>query len=265
MKKLLCSALMITALLSSCKKVDDKIENPVVSTDASYPNKIVATYTYNGVTSTVNLFEFSYNDKKAVTNIKYYNADSNYTVISYDASGRMNKLGTVKNANAIKVDYNANGEVAKVTELFRGPVGLTENYRTFEYSNGQISKTNFYYGSSVLLRSQIYTYDAGGNIISTDYVQGTSKSVATFTYLDKANPFYSLKKNPALSFLPEGLWINIEVVLFSKNLIKEFAYTGDGSKVYSYDFDAKGRVSKINVASKTNGVISQTYSISYLD
>ena len=259
----LCALLLFTA----CKKEVDETEETPAATEAVYPSKIVSNYTYNGTTSTVNLFEFEYSGKKEITKIKYYNADSIYTLVTYDSNGRLTKLGTAKNANAIKVEYTAAGEVSKVWESFRGPgpTGMTENYRTFEYTNGQIAKTNFYYGSNVLLRSQVYTTDASGNITSADYVQGTAKNVATFTYLDKPNPLYSLKKNPALSFLPEGLWTNIEIILFSKNLIKEFAYTGDGTRVYSYDFDAKGRIAKISVATKTSGAVYQTFTLTYVD
>ncbi|MES2829371.1 MAG: hypothetical protein V4687_14520 [Bacteroidota bacterium] len=267
MKNLIYSLTACALLLTSCKKDETVDEQPVQNTEAAYPTKIVSTYINATTTSTVNLFEFEYSAKKEVTKIKYYNSDSIYTAITYDASGRLSKLGTAKNANAIKVDYTSAGEVAKVTEIFRGagPGGLTENFRTFEYSNGQISKTNFYYGSTVLLRSQIYTTDATGNITSAEYVQGTSKNIATFSYTDKLNPLYSLKKNPSFAFLPEGLWTNIEIILFSKYLIKEFAYTGDGTRLYSYDFDTKGRIAKISVANKTSGTVYQTFAISYLD
>lgn len=267
MRKLIYTLTACAVLLASCKKDEPAVEPPVAGTDTVYPAKIVSTYTGSSTTSTVNLFEFEYSDKKELTKIKYYNSDSIYTAITYDASGRLTKLGTAKNANAIKVEYTSAGEVSKVTEIFRGagPGGLTENFRTFEYTNGQIAKTNFYYGSTVLLRSQVYTTDAMGNITSADYVQGTAKNTATFTYTDKLNPFYSLKKIPTLSFLPEGLWTNIEVILFSKYLIKEFAYTGDGTRVYSYEFDAKGRISKISVGNKTSGTVNQTYALTYLD
>ncbi len=251
-----------TLVLVSCKK--DKTEEQ--DTTIIYPTKIEVVSNYNNNSTKVNLYEFEYTDKKQLKTIKYYNADSIYNAFSYNASGQLTKLGTTKNPNAIRIEYNTTGDVNKVTESFKGPNGLYENYRTFEHNNGQISKTNYYYGSNVLLRSVIYNTNAEGNIATAQYVQqGTSNNTATITYETKNNPLYGLKKNPALGFLPEGLWTNIEIVLFSKNLIKEFAYTGDVTRVYAYTFDSKNRISKITVANKTTNVVNQTYSLSYLD
>lgn len=258
------SALVISGsiFLVSCKKDDSKT---VPEVSGNYPTKIELVSTYNGVSSKVILYEFDYNDKKELKTIKYYNADSIYNALTYNANGRLTKMGTAKNANAIRIEYNSTGDVSKVTESFRGAVGLTENYRTFEYTNSQITKTNFYYGSNTLLRSQVYSTNADGNINTAQYVQGTSSNTATVTYDTKANPLYNLQKNPALAFLPEGLWTNIEFILFSKKLVKEFAYTGDGTKVYSYDLDNQGRIIKISIAGKTNNVVYQTYTLSYLN
>ncbi len=257
-------ALLIIAsvsILASCKK--DKTDEQ--ETQVSYPAKIEVVSNYNNSNTKVNLYEFEYTDKKELKTIKYYNADSIYNAFSYNAAGKLSKMGTTKNANALRIEYTTTGDISKVTESFRGPGGLIENYRTFEYTNKQISKTNYYYGSAVLLRSVVYNTNAEGNIASAQYIQGTSNNTATFIYENKANPLYGIDKNPALAFLPEGLWTNIEIVLFSKNLIKEFAYTGDGTRVYSYTFDGKDRISKITVANKTTNVVNQTYTISYLD
>ena len=250
-----------TLALLSCKK--DKPEQTVAAN--SYPIKIESVSNYGNSTTKVNLYEFEYTDKKELKTIKYYNADSIYNAISYNSSGKLTKMGTTKNPNAIRVEYSTTGDITKVTESFRGPGGLYENFRTFEYNKGQIAKTNYYYGTDPLLRSVVYNTNAEGNIISAQYLQGTSNNTANFTYENKANPLYGIDKNPALAFLPQGLWTNIEIILFSKNLIKEFEYTGDGTRVYGYTFDSKNRISKITVTNKTTNVVNQTYNLSYLD
>ena len=260
-KNAILSLFTCTLLLVSCKK--DKTTEQDAS--ISYPTKIELVSTYNNNSTKVILYEFEYSDKKELKTIKYYNADSIYNAFSYNTSGKLTKMGTTKNPNALRIEYAPTGDISKVTESFRGPNGLYENHRTFEYTNKQIAKTNYYYGTDPLLRSEIYNTNADGNIASAQYVQGTSNNTATFTYENKANPLYGIDKNPALAFMPQGLWTNIEIVLFSKNLIKEFAYTGDGTRVYAYTFDSKNRISKITVANKTTNVVNQTYSLSYLD
>lgn len=268
MKKFkILTLLLLAASLSaitSCQKDGDSSDEETAS---NYPVKIVYKSNYNSVSSTVNLYEFVYNDKKELKTVKYYNADSIYSITSYDGTGRLTKLGTTKNPNAIKIEYNLTGDVSKVTESFKGPNGLIENYRTFEYSNTQITKTNYYHGSNTVYRSVTYGTNAAGNLNTAQYAVGTSQSgnVATVSYDSKLNPLYNIKLNPAMAFLPEGLWTNIEFILFSKNLIKEFAYTGDGTRAYSYEFDSKNRVSKILVGSPNSTAINQTYEISYLD
>ena len=248
-------------IFASCKK--DKTDEKELA--VSYPTKIELVSNYNNATAKVNLYEFEYTDKRELKTIKYYNADSIYNDFSYNNAGKLTKMGTTKNPNAIRIEYSTTGDISKVTESFRGPSGLTENFRTFEFNNKQISKTNYYYGNTTLLRSVVYNTNAEGNIASAQYVQVNSNKTATFTYENRANPLYGIDKNPALAFLPEGLWTNIEIVLFSKNLIKEFAYTGDGTRVYAYTFDSKNRISKITVANKTTNDVFETYSLSYLD
>ncbi|MEO5910096.1 MAG: hypothetical protein ABIP95_04365 [Pelobium sp.] len=263
MKKTLFYLAIASLSFLGCSKNEDNLPSSI----SNLPVKIVLISNYATVSSTSTLYEFEYNDKREVKTIKYNNADSVYSSISYDANGRLTKMGTAKNPNAIKVEYNADGGVSKVTESTRGVKGLEENYRTYDYSNSQLTKTNYYNSANTLLRSITYTTDPKGNLTTAIYAQGqaTSGNTATLTYDDKANPLYNIKVNPALAFLPQGLWTNIEFILFSKNLINQFAYTGDGTRQYSYEFDVKNRISKIFIGVKSTTGYQQTYEITYLD
>ena len=146
----------------------------------------------------------------------------NYSLYSYDKSGRLSKIEHYFNETGKRFEYRS--------------------MQTFEYNGTNIAKVNLHEPSGKITQYHVYTYDQNGNVAIDKYFtkiyssEGTLESETAYKYDNYKNPYrvFSMLGSP-------GLWSNtnniIEVNTTRYNDVPGIDKFSKSTTTYEYNKD----------------------------
>lgn len=227
----------------SCSK--DKV------TDPEQPGSALFTKMTQGlIPGDDTVFVFNYDAVKRIKNI--VNSSWNDTLeATYSAAGLLSAVAGRGESGSPKFSfsYNANNQLTEI----RFVTGPYRTRYTFEYTNGVISKKNFYQNSNDNADPTLYTYSTyqvtNGNISSIKHYRAdgnTYLSEETFTYNNESNVFRAMSLINCMNDLGASDIADIDM-FFNKNLPTAATVTssfGSGTATINYTYNDKKQLTK---------------------
>lgn len=199
-------------------------------------------------------------------------------VFNYDANNRIKSVINVSDLDTFEASFNTTGLVMTIIAKgpgYRGtrtftfnannqllqaeflpPAGNFNTKYTFEYTNGVVSRKNYYYasGGSELKLFSYTTYEVtNGNITSTKefFVEGnTFVREVKFTYNNEPNIFQQICLFNWIDFLGADDMAGMEM-FFNKNLVTGSTRLDPGfepaNSTYTYTYNDKKQLTKLVV------------------
>lgn len=209
--------------------------------------------------------------------------DDSVYLVSYDSEKRISNIIDSTSGGTLTPTYSAEGNLSAITDVYEeysdkttfsynGDNQLTEvNFDyfsptrfTFEYTNGIISRKNYYIQTSVNSPMNLwryYTYElTDGNITSIKEYNnaGTLLGETTFTYTTDPNIFKSISLINFMNYLGLSDLAN-EDYFFNKNLIASSTVANEKT-TYTYTYNDNKQLVKIVVSSPR---VTHTRMLSY--
>jgi hypothetical protein len=238
MKFLIAASSILVLLSASCKKHNDSSNPGTTSgtlvriqqgTDADITNDTVYLIKYNSA-------------NKIASIVDSLNLDT--LTATYDATS--GKLSSVNSTWGIKATYifDASGLLTQLS--YTG--GSDIERFTFEYTNGVISKKNYYsnLGSGPLTLLDYYTYTVSGGNISSESkyaANGSLQLTSTYTYSSQSNSFKDLCLFNYSGTLGSDNIIDVDTY-FNTNLRATISENGSSSANNTYTTGSSQQVTK---------------------
>jgi hypothetical protein len=230
MKKLFLMAVLITAVLASCKK--DSTPQPIC--------RIITITPSGGGTL---LYNLSYNSDGKLSTSSY---GSNTTTFSYVGN---TIIETTTNGGAFgskkTVTLNANGLASNV-KTENNVAGTVWDNTVYEYSGTELIKSTNTNSAGDPAGISTFTW-SGGNMVSI--TSGSSTSAISY-YTDKPSQ--------------TGDYLSVLQLLFGfdlyrvKNAIKS-SVSGSSTTSYSYTFDTDGKITSVSVTGNSTTTLTYQY------
>jgi len=244
-KKFIIPLAFIASLaIFSCSK--DKV------TDPEQPGGALFTKMTQGlIPGDDTVFLFNYDADKRIKNI--VNSSWNDTLeATYSAAGLLTAVAGKGESGTVNFSfgYNANNQLTEI----RFQAGPYKTRYTFEYTNGVISKKNFYQNSSDNKEPTLYSYCTyqvtNGNITSIKEYRADGNTYLgeeKFTYNSESNVFQAMSLINCMNDLGASDIADIDM-FFNKNLPTVVTTTstfgGSGSATFTYTYNDKKQLTK---------------------
>jgi len=247
MKFTIALAFIASMTIFSCSK--DKNTDPDPEEDQS--GALIAKMTQGLRPEDDTVFVFNYDAQKHITRIINVTDSDTFNAV-FNTAGLISSVALSDGFTYGTFTYNANNQ------LIQGDfTGGTFKYRyTFEYTNGIVSKKNYFTASSAgelkLFSYTVYQVTNGNITGAKEYgSDGSSVRDYTFTFNDEPNIFQPMCLLNWMNYLGAEDIAGIEK-FFNKNLITGMTYTSSPSSVnvtYTYTYNDKKQLSKVVVSS----------------
>jgi YD repeat-containing protein len=245
-------------LIASCKKNDNGTVVPTAKTKDKYLTQVIRVETHPGTVTTTTITNYTYDDKKRLTEIKSPDALTEYMYYDNGDLFSINKLslkiaGT--NEYGARTDaelFYSQGKIqAADVKNYKNDEILNEGLYNYVYDGERVSEVH-YDNRHVTL----YDYDDHGNVVK-EVIRDAIPSVNYYVYDDKKSAF-----TPTLFKCPN----KIEDRSSPNNVISITNITGSTTTntTISYTYDSDGYPTTAISGTATDGIKS-TYKYSKLE
>ena len=233
---------LLTLLITSCKKdeTNEEGKNDI---------QLLKISSWNPSTGAENIgTEFTYETNGRIKTVT--SARVNLTA-TYNSAGKvtsLNGLNSTGGAVSYTLEYNAGGQISKVTYVYMNPSNYG-NVKTYTYNTTgkliQVSTVSSESGAGSTPSVMNYTWN-GDNLATSSYPSGNGTNTTTYvSYDDKLNPYS----------LGDGIASIISGSPASKNNVTEISSTLTGqtyTQKRSYEYNASGYATSMKLLDGSN-------------